>query len=277
MSTPAPTAPLSQASRGEEPGRNRLLGRRILVVGGGQRVFDAATDPVGNGRAMSLLYSREGAQVVVADANLDSARETVDTITSSGGQATAIQADVRDPEAIVRMVASAAELMGGLDAMVYNVGIGIGELDFAGVELEAWDRTFEVNVRGAMLAIREALPAMRDGGSIVLISTTAAVRSSSRLVAYEVSKSALMGLMRHSAKEAATRGVRVNMVFPGLVDTPNGRTAGAGRPDRSASHIPLGRMATGWDIAYATLFFVSNESSYVTAQTIAVDGGRTGI
>ncbi|MGO1183312.1 MAG: SDR family NAD(P)-dependent oxidoreductase [Micrococcaceae bacterium] len=268
---------LPRASKGELPGRGRLQGRRVLVVGGGQRVFDAETDPIGNGRAMSILYSREGADVVVVDANLDSAQVTVDAIRANGGNATALQADVSDPEAVPGMIAQTTQILGGLDAMVYNVGIGIGDLDFAGVDLSAWDRTFDVNVRGAMLTLREALPVMSEGGSIVLISTTAAVRSSSRLVAYEVSKSALMGLMRHAAREAATRGVRVNMVFPGLVDTPNGRTAGAGRPDRAASNVPLGRMATGWDIAYATLFFMGDESSHVTAQTLAVDGGRTGI
>ena len=271
------TAALPQTAAGSAPGRGRLEGKCTLVIGGGQRIFDKATDPVGNGRAMSLLFAREGAHVAVVDRNLESAQETVDAIHEAGGRAFAIQADVAVPEDVDRMVAEAVEGLGGLDTAVYSVGIGIGELDFAGIDLAEWDQTFAVNVRGAMLSIRAMLPQMTEGGSIVLISSTASLRSSSRLVAYESSKSALEGLLRHSAREAADSNVRVNIVYPGLVDTPNGRTAGAGRPDRATSAIPLNRMATGWDIAYASLFMLSDESSYITAQSLAVDGGRTGI
>lgn len=268
---------LPDTSAGTAPGNGRLDGKRTLVIGGGQRIFDKATDPVGNGRAMSLLFAREGAHVAVVDRNLESAQETVDAILEAGGKAFAIQADVALPEDVERMVAEAVVGLGGLDTAVYSVGIGIGELDFAGIDIDEWDTTFAVNVRGAMLSIRAMLPQMGQGGSIVLISSTASLRSSSRLVAYEASKSALEGLLRHSAREAAESGIRVNMVYPGLVDTPNGRTAGAGRPDRAKSAIPLGRMATGWDIAYGSLFFLSEDSNYITAQSLAVDGGRTGI
>lgn len=268
---------LSDAASGRAPGRGRLTGRRILIVGGGQRTFDAATDPVGNGRAMSLLCAREGAHVSVTDRDLDSARTTATLIAAEGGTADALAGDSSEPEDARRVVKEAAAAMGGLDGMVYNVGIGIGALDLQGVDVDEWDHTFAVNVRGAMLAVRAALPLMGTGGSIVLITTTASIRAASRLVAYESSKAALYGLMRHTAKEASGQGVRVNTVAPGLVDTPNGRAAGANRPDRAASGIPLGRMATAWDIAYATLFLLSEESTYITAQTLAVDGGRTGI
>lgn len=268
---------LPDSSAGTAPGRGRLSGKRALVIGGGQRIFDKETDPVGNGRAMSLLFAREGARVAVVDRNLESAQETADAIVAAGGEAHAIEADVSIPADIERMVAETIEHLGGIDTAVYSVGIGIGELDFAGVDIDNWDMTFAVNVRGAMLSIKAMLPHMSDGGSIVLISSTASLRSSSRLVAYESSKSALEGLLRHAAKECAESNVRVNIVYPGLVDTPNGRTAGAGRPDRAKSAIPLGRMATGWDIAHGALFFLSDDSSYITAQSLAVDGGRTGI
>ena len=268
---------LPDTAAGSAPGRQRLTGHRVLVVGGGQRVFDADTDPIGNGRAMCVLTAREGAEVAVVDQNLGSAQATADMITQDGGTAHALAGDVSRPGDAARVVEGAAALMGGLDGLVYNVGIGIGALDLDGVDVDEWDRTFAVNVRGAMLSLRSALPLMSPGGSVVLITTTASIRAASRLVAYEASKAALYGLMRHTAKEAAAHGIRVNTVAPGLVDTPNGRAAGAGRPERAASAIPLGRMATAWDIAYATLFLLSDESSYITSQTLAVDGGRTGI
>ncbi|GAA2849394.1 SDR family oxidoreductase [Pseudonocardia halophobica] len=271
--------PLPDTSAGTAPGRGRLRGRRVLVVGGGQQVFDAATDPIGNGRATSLLCAREGAGVVVADRLLDSAEATVDAARADApaGPVAAVRADVCDPGDIGAMVDRAAELLGGLDGVVYNVGIGVGALDLAGVDPAEWDRTFAVNVRGAALTARAAFPRMTSGGAMVLLSSVAAVRPSSRLVAYGASKAALAGLQPYLVTEGAATGIRVNTVMPGLVDTPNGRAAGAGRPDRAATAIPLGRMATGWDIGYAALFLLSDESAYVTGQTLTVDGGRTSV
>lgn len=114
--------PLSAESSGTAPGRGRLNGRRILVVGGGQRVFEAATDPIGNGRAMSLLFAREGAHVAVADLNRASADDTVARIAADGGRAFAIAADVTKEADVIRMIAEAHHTMGGLDGMVLNIG-----------------------------------------------------------------------------------------------------------------------------------------------------------
>jgi NAD(P)-dependent dehydrogenase (short-subunit alcohol dehydrogenase family) len=128
-----------------------------------------------------------------------------------------------------------------------------------------------------MLCCRKALKHLADGASIVFISSIAGLRSGSRLIAYDTSKAALGGLMRNVAKEGARRGIRANIICPGLVDTPLGRHTSAGRPSRSAAGVPFGRMATGWEIAYAALFFMSEESVYVNAQTLAVDSGITGL
>jgi len=267
----------SAESLGEAPGRGRLAGRRILVVGGGQRAFDAATDPVGNGRAMCRLFAREGAAVGVADKQLPSAEATVALISGEAGRAFAIEADVTKPADIARMIEEAKRGLGGLDGLVLNVGIGVGALGLAGTNAEAWDLTFAVNVRGAMLACQAALPALADGSPIVFISSIAGLTSGSQLPAYDASKAALEGLMRHVAREGAPRGMRANIVCPGLVDTPLGRLATAGRPSRARSAVPFGRQATGWEIAYAALFFISDESVYVTAQVLAVDSGITGM
>jgi NAD(P)-dependent dehydrogenase (short-subunit alcohol dehydrogenase family) len=268
--------PLTAESAGKAPGRGRLQGRRVLVVGGGQRTFDAATDPVGNGRAMSLLFAREGAEVAVADVNLASAEDTFGRIKAEGGRAFAIAADVTVEADVKRMIDESRERMGSLDGMVLNVGT-FGGTGLDGVSADEWNRIYDVNVRGPMLACREALPKFENGGSIVFISSIAALKAGSQMAVYDSSKAALGGLMRNIAHVGARRGIRVNLVYPGLVDTPNGRTVGAGRPSRGKGNIPFGRQATAWEVAYAVLFFMSEESAYVTAQTLAVDSGLSGM
>jgi NAD(P)-dependent dehydrogenase (short-subunit alcohol dehydrogenase family) len=272
-----PPLPLNAESQGLAPGRGRLAGQRILVVGGGQRTFEAATDPIGNGRAMCLLYAREGAKVAVADVNLQSAQDTLAMVEAEGGQGVAIAADVLSEADVARMVDEAIAALGGLDGMVFNVGM-FGGTGLRGFDLEEWDRILQINLRGAMLTGREAVERLEPGGSLVFISSIAAFRPGSQLVAYDASKAALGGLMRHLALEGARRDVRVNTVVPGQVDTPNGRIAGAGRPSRGkGENLPFRRQATAWEIAYATLFFLSGESAYVTAQHLAVDSGLMGL
>jgi NAD(P)-dependent dehydrogenase (short-subunit alcohol dehydrogenase family) len=246
-------------------------------VGGGQRTFDAATDPIGNGRAMCRLFAREGAQVAVADKARASAEETAAQIAREGGRAFAIEADVTREDDVQRMVEEAARGMGGLDGLVLNAGIGVGGLGLANTKPEAWDQTFAVNLRGPMLCCKAALPALAEGASIVFISSIAGLTSGSQLPAYDASKAGLEGLMRHVAREGAPRGIRANVVCPGLVDTPLGRLASAGRPSRARAALPFGRQATAWEIAYAALFFLCDESVYVTAQVLAVDAGITGL
>ncbi|HEX7776210.1 MAG TPA: SDR family oxidoreductase [Parvibaculum sp.] len=269
--------PPSAESRGDAPGRGRLTGRRILVVGGGQRVVDAATDPIGNGRAMSVLFAREGALVAVADVNLPAAEATVAKIGIDGGKGVAIHADISKPGDITRMISEAESKLGGLDGMVLNVGVGVGPLGLAGANADDWDKALAINLRGPMLCCKEALPKLADGSSIIFISSIAGLVAGSRLPSYDASKAALGGLMRHVALEGARRGIRANIVAPGLVDTPLGRLATRGRPSRGRSPIPFGRQATGWEVAYAALFFMSDESVYVNAQIMAVDSGITGI
>jgi NAD(P)-dependent dehydrogenase (short-subunit alcohol dehydrogenase family) len=269
--------PLPPESAGTTPGRGRLKDRKILIVGGGQRVLDAATDPVGNGRAMSLLFAREGATVAVADLNRSSAEETVSLIGKEGGKAHAIEADISRPADIERMIAEAEASLGAIDGLVLNVGIGVGGLGLAGATPEDWDNVLSVNLRGPMLCCKAALPKLADGSPVVFISSIAGLVAGSRLPAYDASKAALGGLMRHVALEGARRGIRANIVAPGLVDTPLGRLATQGRPSRGRTPVPFGRQATGWEIAYAALFLVSDESVYITAQTLAVDSGMTGI
>jgi NAD(P)-dependent dehydrogenase (short-subunit alcohol dehydrogenase family) len=269
--------PLSAESEGRAPGRGRLAGRKILVVGGGQQVVDAASDPVGNGRAMSLLFAREGAHLAIADRNRAAAEATAALAREEGAPPIVIEADIAHEADVARMVAEAVDGLGGLDGLVLNVGIGVGGLGLSRVEVADWDKVLAVNLRGPMLCCREALPKLADGSSIVFISSIAGLVAGSRLPAYDASKAALGGLMRHVAMEGGRRGVRANIVAPGLVDTPLGRRATQGRPSRARAPVPFGRQATAWEVAYVALFFTSDESVYVTAQILAVDSGMTGI
>jgi NAD(P)-dependent dehydrogenase (short-subunit alcohol dehydrogenase family) len=268
---------LPAESRGEAPGRGRLKGRRILVVGGGQMEIGEPDTPAGNGRAMSVLFAREGAAVAVADRNGASAAATVSLIDKENGQAFAIEADVTKEDDIRRMIDEAVNGLGDLDGVVLNVGIGAGGAWLEGTSLESWNTVVAVNLTSHMLSVKYALPKLTQAASIVFISSIAGLTAGSRLPAYDSSKAGLGGLCRHVAFEGARRCIRANVVAPGLMDTAIGRLASRGRPNRASTPVPLGRQGTGWETAYAALFLLSEESAYVTGQILAVDGGLSGL
>jgi NAD(P)-dependent dehydrogenase (short-subunit alcohol dehydrogenase family) len=268
---------LPAESRGEAPGRGRLAGRRVLVVGGGQMDIGEADTPIGNGRAMSVLFAREGAGVAVADRDLASAEASVALATREGGRTFAISADASKEDDVTRMVDEAERALGAIDGLVLNVGIGAGGPWLSGTTAEMWDRVFAVNIRSHMLAVRAALPKMPEGSSIVFVSSVAGIKPGSRLPAYDASKAAIAGLCRHVALEGERRAIRANVIAPGLMDTSIGRLASRGRPGREKTPVPLGRQGTGWETAYAALFLLSEESAYITGQVIAVDGGLSAL
>ena len=249
----------------------RLDGRRVLVVGAGTQPSDESEPPIGNGRAIAVLAAREGASVVCADRDGDSAAETAGWITKEGGHAEVVVADVASEDECRRLIEESAG-DSSIDGLVLNVGIGRGG-GLRSTSADDWDTTFAVNVRSHFLLCREAMPRMADGGSIVFISSVAGLKPGSRIPAYDSSKAAVIGLCRHVALEGARHGVRANVVAPGLIDTPLGRWASRGRPSRERTPVPLGRQGTGWEVAASTVFLLSGDASYITGQTLAVDGG----
>ena len=268
--------PLPPESTGAAPGRGRLEGRRIAVVGAGTAPGPGGEQPIGNGRAMAVLAGREGAHVTCVDRDEAAARETVEWITGEGGTAHLVVADVADPADCEALVRASVDAMGGLDGVVLNVGIGGGK-GIAGTSVEEWDRVLDVNLRSHFLICKEALPTMTGGGSIVFISSIAGIKPGSRIPAYDASKAALLGLSRNVGHEGAPQGVRANVVLPGLIDTPLGRWATAGRPSRGTTNVPLGRQGTGWEVGNAVVFLLSDEAAYITGQALAVDGGLSGL
>ena len=268
-----------------EPGRHvpegRLAGKVALVVGGGQT--PGAT--TGNGRAISCRFAAEGASVVVADRVLARAEETVSIIEGAGGRATAVEGDITSSDDCAAMVAATVQAHGRIDVVVDNVGIGGGDGGPVSLEEHVWDRIQSVNVKGAYLLCKHALPVLREqgAGAIVLVSSVAAVCSTGML-AYTTSKAALNALCHEVAMGNAGRGIRCNAVMPGLMDTPMAVDALAGAlgvdravvSERRDAMVPLGgRQGTADDVANAVLFLASDEARFVTAAVLPVDGGQS--
>jgi NAD(P)-dependent dehydrogenase (short-subunit alcohol dehydrogenase family) len=261
----------------------RLEGKTAIVTGAGQ----TPGDTIGNGRAMAVLFARAGARVLLVDRRLDSAEETRTLIEKEGGKAVAFEADVTKSDDCRRIAEKGVETFGRIDILVNNVGIG-GE-DFGAVKLkeEVWDRIYTTNVKSAYLTCKYVLPIMEQqgSGSILNISSVAAVANTSML-AYKTSKAAMNALTHSVAMKYAKKGIRVNAIMPGLMKTPmaiEGISVGRGISKEELikqrdSRVPLkGGMGSGWDIAYAALFLVSDEAKFITSVVLPVDGGQCGL
>ncbi|TAK98753.1 MAG: SDR family oxidoreductase [Rhodospirillaceae bacterium] len=251
--------------------------KRVVVVGGGQR--DGAT--IGNGRAMAVLFARNGAEVLVVDRDLDRAEATVEQIKEESGRARSFAADVSQSKDCECIISHAVETMGGVEILVNNVGVVDGDSDGLSLAEEAWDRIMTINLKSIWLTSRACLPLMRKagGGVIINISSIAALNMGSNL-SYGMSKSGVNMLTTRLAKENAPYNVRVNAIMPGSVETPmfyqsmptDGMTPEEYRSQRTKG-IPLGRVGTAWDIAHAALFLASDEASFITGVLLPVDGG----
>ena len=204
-----PSASLHPETLGLAPGRGRLAGRKIIVVGAGQRKIVDEEPPIGNGRAMSVLFAREGAQVACIDVNKEAADNTVAQITGEGGKAFTDVVDVSDVAAIAPAVERCAQKLGGLDGLALNVGISSG-LSLPKMTAEAWDKDYAVNVRSHMLFAQKALEVMSPGGAIILTSSMASQRANGRNPAYKSPR------RRRSRSDARSRGPARKRAFAAM-------------------------------------------------------------
>jgi NAD(P)-dependent dehydrogenase (short-subunit alcohol dehydrogenase family) len=258
----------------------RLAGKVALVTGAG-----SSGPGWGNGKATAVLFAREGAKVFLVDVNEDAVAETKAIVESEGGIARAWRADVSQADEVAALVAACVEVFGRIDVLHNNVGIsalgGPVETDEA-----EWDRVFQVNLKSVFLTCKHVLPIMvaQGAGSIVNVSSVASIRwGGVAYLAYSASKAALNQLTRCVGLEYARKGIRCNCILPGLMDTPMPRLqlmeafAGEGGLEEMLrvrdAISPTGKQGEPWDVAYAALFLASDESKYVNAAELVVDGG----
>ncbi len=262
----------------------RMEGKKAIVVGGGQ----PASQHVGIGRAIAESFAREGAEVCVVDRVLDRADATVREIAAHGGSAQSMVADVADPDSCARLVEDARLAMGRIDALVNNVATEEGDNDPLKLEVDAWQRVMDVNLRAMWLTCRAVLPIMQDqrGGTILNTSSLGSRTAGGSLFAYGMSKAGVDALTHKLAVMFAPWGIRCNSVLPAWVATQHSMDglmqAGVAKSEEEIFEFalranPLGRMGTAWDVANAALFLSSDESCHTTGVSFPVDGGTSAV
>jgi NAD(P)-dependent dehydrogenase (short-subunit alcohol dehydrogenase family) len=259
---------------------DRLTGKVAVVMGGGQ----TPGHTIGNGRATAILFGREGALVTVVDRDLERAEDTVAAIQGEGGTAQALAGDVSTDEGCQAVVDAVVQAQGRLDVLHNNVGIGSGDATATRITADALHHIQQVNLDSVIFACKHAIPVMRrqGGGSIVNISSVAAIAPFPG-VGYKVTKAAVNAYSQSIAVANARYGVRVNVIMPGLIETPMAIESTLAARDVTREQlleerhrrVPMGHMGEGWDVAWAAVFLASDEARFVTGVALPVDGGQS--
>jgi NAD(P)-dependent dehydrogenase (short-subunit alcohol dehydrogenase family) len=246
----------------------RLGGKVAVVTGGGG----------GIGRETARRFAEEGARVCIADLADEPGQEMASEI-----DGIYVHADVTDPDDVQRMYSETAERFGGIDVLFNNAGISPSDDDsILETGLEAWERVQNVNLKSVFLCCKYGIPYLleRGGGSIINTASFVAVMgAATSQISYTASKGGVLALSRELGVEFARRGIRVNALCPGPVNTPLLQEIFAKDPEKAERrlvHLPMGRFAEATEIAGAVLFLASDDASYVNASTFLVDGGLSG-
>lgn len=242
-----------------------LSGKVAFVTGGAS----------GIGEATALMLAKQGAAVAVVDLKLETAQKVVDAITSTGGKAVALVADVADEAQVAKAVANTVSQLGGLHIAVNNAGIGGDIAPTADQTVAGWQRVISVNLDGVFYCIRNQIPAMlkSGGGSIINISSILGQVGFANSAAYVAAKHGVVGLTKNAALEYSSQGIRVNSVGPGFIKTP---LLGALPPEALepiAQLHAVKRLGESEEVAALITFLASDEASFITGNYYAVDGG----
>jgi NAD(P)-dependent dehydrogenase (short-subunit alcohol dehydrogenase family) len=258
----------------------RLKDKVAIVIGAGQ----SPGEGMGNGRATVMRFAQEGAKVLAVDNRLASAEETA-ALAGKDGAAVAFEADVTRESTLKAAVDDARARWGRVDILHYNVGLSLagGDAPLADISEEALDRIFAINLRGCVMAVKHAIPVMREqrAGVVITISSLAALEQYP-YVAYKATKAGMIAFTQQVAIQNAEYGIRANCILPGLMDTPMAVDTRARRTNRSRAEVAAERdakvplrhkMGTAWDVANAALFLASDEANFITGVALPVDGG----
>lgn len=245
---------------------NDFSGRTALVTGGSR----------GIGRVCVEMLARHGASVAVNfRTNADAAQEAVETVVAAGQRAIAVQADVSDESQVQSMIETVERELGPVELLVNNAGV-FHHVDHEATDIDIWNQTMACNLTGVFLVTWAVKQKMieRGFGRIVNVSSISALRARPNAIAYATSKAGLTGFTKSVAEALAGNNVRMNAIAPGLIDTDILNDVEQSKIDELVAATPLGRIGTREDVADLARFLLSEESRFITGQTLVVSGGR---
>ena len=242
------------------------LSDKVAIVTGASR---------GIGKVIAQVFAMAGAHVVCVARSEDAIKSLADEINANGGSASHVVCDISDGEAFTTLIKNTAKEQGKLDVLINNAGVTQDNL-LMRMKEEQWDTVLNINLKGAFHGMKAAIrPMMKNrGGRIINITSIVGLTGNPGQANYAASKAGLIGLSQSVAKEVATRGITVNCIAPGWIGTDMTDELSDEVKEQFLRRIPASRIGTPEDIAHAALFLASDEASYITGQTITVDGGR---
>lgn len=246
----------------------RLKNKVAIITGGGGDI----------GKATAIRFAREGARVVVVDLNEKTACETVNLIRKENGEAHFIKTDVTNDHAVQNMIQETIAKYERLDIMFNNAGVNSVEKKLPDVSLEEWKKVMDINITGVFLGMKYAIPHMKSGGSIINTASIAGIKGQKLVAAYSASKSSVIALTKSTATEFGRKNIRINAIAPGIIET--SMVDDWRKTDKwpvLSTANALKRIGQPEEIANAVLFLASDEASFITGETLVIDGGTLNI